>query len=285
MELAKILYQHNATVYIAGRSKEKGDRAVAELKKLYPDSKGKAVFLALDLADQSTIKKSADEFMSKESRLDVLTQNAGVMVPPSGSKDAHGHDLQMGTNCLGPWLFAQCLLPVLKKTAATAPPGSVRTTWAASSAIAFSPTGGVAFENGKVQDQSVLGVQYGQTKVGNVYLAHEFARRYGADGIVSVSWNPGNLKTDLTRHGWAVTKFFLNTLILYPAVYGGYTELFAACSPDISAKDNGAFIIPWGRIGYLRPDMVAAEKSKEEGGTGISQQFWDWCEQECKQYL
>ena len=284
-ELAKILYQHNATVYVAGRSKEKGDKAIAELEKLFPDSKGKAAFLALDLADQSTIKKSADEFMAKESRLDVLTQNAGVMVPPAGSKDALGHDLQMGTNCLGPWLFAQCLLPVLKKTAASAPPGSVRVTWAASMAIALAPTGGVVFEKGTVKAQSDVNVQYSVSKVGNVYLAHEFGRRYGGDGIVSVSWNPGNLKTDLTRHSSTVFKLFLNTFILYPAVYGGYTELYAACSPDISVKDNGAFVIPWGRIGYLRGDMIAAEKPKEEGGTGIAQQFWDWCEQECKQYL
>lgn len=128
-ELAKLLYQRNATVYVAGRSKEKGDQALSALKEQYPDSKGKLAFLQLDLADQSTIKKSAEEFMSKESRLDVLTQNAGVMVPPSGSKDAQGHDLQIGTNCVGPWLFAQSLLPILKKTAASSAPNSVRVTW------------------------------------------------------------------------------------------------------------------------------------------------------------
>lgn len=282
-----MLYQRNATVYVAGRSKEKGDKALFALKEQHPDSKGKLAFVQLDLADQSTIKKSAEEFMSKESRLDVLTQNAGVMVPPSGSKDAQGHDLQIGTNCVGPWLFAQCLLPVLKKTAASSPPNSVRVTWASSMAIAFAPTGGIAFEKDGVTPkvQSTNGVQYAQTKVGNAYLAYEFGRRYGNDGIVSVCWNPGNLTTELQRHGSSLQRWLLDHLFLFPAHYGGYTELYAACSPDLTTKDNGAFIIPWGRIGHLRSDMIKAEKSKEEGGTGESQRFWEWCEKENKAYL
>lgn len=40
-ELAKILYQHNATVYIAGRSKDKAKRAIDEMKAKFPNSKGK----------------------------------------------------------------------------------------------------------------------------------------------------------------------------------------------------------------------------------------------------
>jgi retinol dehydrogenase 12 len=85
-ELSKMLYQHNGTVYVAGRSPEKGNRAVEALKKEFPDSQGKAEFLKLDLADLSTIKASVEAFTSKENRLDVLTNNAGVMFPPSGSK-------------------------------------------------------------------------------------------------------------------------------------------------------------------------------------------------------
>lgn len=286
LELTKLLYQHNATVYVAGRSREKGDKSIATVKEEFPDSKGKLVFLQLDLADQSTIKQSAQEFMSKESRLDVLTQNAGVMTPPSGSKDAHGHELQMGTNCLGPWLFAQCLLPILKKTAASSPPGSVRVTWAASMAIASAPTGGMTFDkDGNPKVQNSPRADYSFSKMGNVFLAYEFGKRYGGDGIVSVSWNPGNLKSELQRHTSRTERLILDKLLLFPAKFGGYTELYAACSPDLSTKDNGAFVIPWGRVGHLRPDMIKAEKTKEEGGTGESQKFWEYCEKECKAYL
>ena len=98
-----------------------------------------------------------------------------------------GHELQLGTNCLGPYLFTKLLLPVLKSTAASSPPGTVRVTWASSlAADLLSPKGGIAYDS---QDApKVLGKvgDYAQSKVGNIFLAHEFAKRHGKEGIVSV---------------------------------------------------------------------------------------------------
>ena len=54
------------------------------------------------------------------------------MNPPQGSQTAQGYELQMGTNCLGPWLFTELLTPLLDRAAANSPRGSVRVTWAAS---------------------------------------------------------------------------------------------------------------------------------------------------------
>lgn len=85
-ELSKILYRKNGTVYIAGRDPEKGAKAVSALRADCPSSVGRVEFLPLDLADLSSIKVSADLFKSKEDRLHVLTNNAGVMRPPVGSK-------------------------------------------------------------------------------------------------------------------------------------------------------------------------------------------------------
>ncbi|KFY43769.1 hypothetical protein V495_03764, partial [Pseudogymnoascus sp. VKM F-4514 (FW-929)] len=176
-ELAKILYSKNATVYIAGRSSQKGQESIESIKAAYPTSTGHLHFLHLDLSDLSTIKKSAEEFTSKEKRLDVLTNNAGVMIPPKGSKDAQGFELQLGTNCLGPYLFTSLLLPLLKKTAASSPPGSVRVTWAASSGVEISPTGGVEFESdGSVRTYGDPMKDYAQSKAANVFLAFETAR-------------------------------------------------------------------------------------------------------------
>ncbi|KFZ10022.1 hypothetical protein V502_08374 [Pseudogymnoascus sp. VKM F-4520 (FW-2644)] len=190
-ELVKILYSKHATIYSAGRSRDKALKSIEAIKAAYPSSNGKLYFLLLDLSDLSTIKKSAEDFMGKETRLDVLTNNAGIMVPPKGSRDAQGHELQIGTNCLGPFLFTSFLIPLLKKTAASSPPGTVRITWAASSAIELSPKGGVEFEldgTAKIHDDPQK--DYCQSKAGNVLLAFETARRYGGDGIVSVARHP-----------------------------------------------------------------------------------------------
>jgi NAD(P)-dependent dehydrogenase (short-subunit alcohol dehydrogenase family) len=284
-ELSKILYQHNATVYIAGRSTDKANKAIAAIKEAVPNSKGKVEFLKLDLSDLSSIKPAAEDFMSRESRLDVLTNNAGVMVPAKGSKDAHGHELQLGTNCLGPFLLSESLLPILQTTAKDAPADSVRVTWAASLAVQFAPTGGVQFDKQGHPTQFYFsnGQDYAQSKTGNVYLASEFGRRYGKDGIVSVSWNPGNLKTELQRTTPLYQQILLK-ILLFPAVFGAYTELYAGYSPAITASQNGAYVAPWGRIQNVRKDVAIGMKSEKEGGTGIAERFWAWCEQETKKY-
>jgi retinol dehydrogenase-12 len=79
-ELSKILYQHDGTVYIAGRSQEKGNKAISSICEAVPRSKGKLEFMHIDLGDLASIKPGVEKFLSKESRLDVLTNNAGVSV-------------------------------------------------------------------------------------------------------------------------------------------------------------------------------------------------------------
>lgn len=88
-ELAKILYAKNATIYRAGRSEEKALKRIQAVKGAsFPDSGGDLSYLYLDLSNLSTIKRAADEFLDKECRLDVLTNNAGIMMPPTGSRRA-----------------------------------------------------------------------------------------------------------------------------------------------------------------------------------------------------
>ena len=288
-ELAKILYQRNGTVYLAGRTKAKGDTAIKDLKAEYPKSTGRLEFLQLDLADLTTIKASVEDFVKRESRLDVLTNNAGVMVPPVGSLSAQNYEMQMATNCLGPYLFTKLLTPLLERTAQLpdTPAGSVRVTWAASFAVdAVSPSGGVTLDeegNYLPHPKNDQQTNYGATKAGNVFLATEFARLHpgnGGKGVVSNAWNPGNLKTELQRHANAIMAIMVNWM-LHPAVFGGYTELFAGWDEAAGRKErNGGYVIPWGRFGEFRED-VKAEIGREGGK---AERFWEWCERETREY-
>ena len=286
LQLTKILYQKNATVYVAGRSPDKAAGAISSIIQQCPESKGRLEFLKLDLADQASIKESAEEFMSKEQRLDVLTNNAGIMVIETDRNDAQSHDIHLGTNCLGPFLFSELLLPVLRRTAVSSPPGSIRVTWASSLAAVFAaPRHGIEFEADGSPKVGDVHTNYGISKAGCWFLAAEFARRYGRDGIVSNAWNPGNLKSELQREVGTLLNL-LTRILLYPAVYGAYTELYAGWSPDLTLENNGAYIYPWGRIGTdtLRADLIAALRSKEDGGTGEAGKFWDWCDKETRQF-
>ena len=187
LELVKILYSHNAKVYIAARSEQKAAKSITSVETTFPKSKGELHFLHLDLDDLNAVKQSAASFLVKETRLDVLWNNAGVMVPPRGSKTKQGYEAQLGTNCLGPFLFTKLLTPLLAATAKSTPTGSVRVVWLGSSAAeGFSPKGGVDMTNLDYKKDQAAWHKYGVSKAGNVFYGKEFARRHKADGILSV---------------------------------------------------------------------------------------------------
>lgn len=112
-QLAGILYQNNGKVYVAARSAKKASKAINDIKRRFPNSRGQIIFLSLDLGDLTTIEQSAQEFLHQEERLDVLWLNAGVMTPPRGSKTAQGYELQLGTNNIAHFLLTRLLHPVL----------------------------------------------------------------------------------------------------------------------------------------------------------------------------
>ena len=194
--VASILYSVNATVYVAARTESKATSAIQSIKAAYPNSKGTLHFLRLDLSDLSTVKNSAEEFLHKEDRLDVLINNAGVMIPGPGSKGAQGHELQYVTNILGPYLFTKQLLPVLRKTAAESSRGAVRVCWASSTATdLLTPIGGMTFaEDGSPAVKKGGGPpEYGVSKCANYFLGYEFGKRFGnSDGVLhNVSFPTG----------------------------------------------------------------------------------------------
>ncbi|KAL4941658.1 hypothetical protein BDV06DRAFT_212502 [Aspergillus oleicola] len=286
-EVATILYSKNATVYIAARSSEKCERAIESMKSSQEcaRSQGRLLFLSLDLSDLTTIKASATKVLESEERLDIVIHNAGVMRPPAGSKTKQEHDLEMGTNCLGPFLFNSLLLPLLKHTAASAPPNSVRVVWV-SSIIEFGTAhNGIIFDEDtaapKILKDSME--NYMESKVGNVFLADETAKRAGGDGFLSLSVHPGLMKTELQRHQPALFGLIMR-IMFKPPRYGAYTELFAALSPQVTAKNNGAYILPWGRFGTIPDHIAEGMRPTSNGGTGLQERFWDWCEKETAGY-
>lgn len=286
-QLAKILYAKNGVVYIATRSKEKIDQAIASIKQDVPFSKGRLEPLLLDLADLQTIKPAIMKFLEREQRLDVLVLNAGVMTPPKGSLSKQGHDLEMSTNALGPFLIGYLLQDILVTTSQMLgiESGEVRTVWL-SSFIDGAPKGVIVFDekSGQPKIHSDPMENYLQSKAANVYLAHEFAERIGEYGVISMSVNPGLIKTELQRHMNPLVKSIMG-LVFKPAIYGAYSELFAGFSPDVTLQHNGGYCISWGRHAKLPENISVGLRSKAEGGTGNKREFWDWCIRETKLYV
>ncbi|KAH8805960.1 putative short-chain dehydrogenase [Xylogone sp. PMI_703] len=289
-ETARILYQKGGVVYIAARSNARCNEAIERIKAQTSGIKttGRLEALVLDLTDLASVKTAAQEFLEKESRLDLLIHNAGVMTPPKGSKTKDGYDLEMATNCLGPYLFTVLLEPILRRTALSVTPrkfGSVRIVWVVSLLQLGSPKNGMDFDaTGTPIIRGNAMENYMQTKVGGAWLANEFAERLGGDGIISVSVHPGLMRTELQRNfpwiGRAIMK-----VIFKPPVYGAYSELYSSFSPDLTEKHNGGYIMAWGRIAAVPAEVSKGIKSVAEGGSGRAKKFVEYLDREIASYL
>ncbi|KAH9973111.1 NAD-P-binding protein [Lactifluus volemus] len=270
-ETIKELLNHNAKVYLAARSAVKANAAIAELK----DVTGKeAIFLQLDLADITAVHKSAEEFLSKESQLHILINNAGVMITPMEETTVQNYDMQFGTNVIGHWLFTTLLLPALFAATDASPTHEKARIVTVSSSANYltNELDFDAFADGPQRKKYNPWDLYYKSKLGNVVVARELARRYG-DKIVSTSLNPGNIRTDLQRHMPHWQRSIVNRF-LYPVSYGALTQLYCATSPT-AGDANGGFFIPWARQG--KPNKVVEDLQ-------LGEKLWTWLEEETKKY-
>ena len=228
-ETCKQLLLKNAKVYLAARSESKAQAALDELEK---ETGKKAIFHKLDLSDLDATKKSAQEFLEyvsqpqrtvslsnrlphrrKETKLNALIANAGVMIPPVDQLTAQKFDLQFGTNVLGHLLFIRLLYPLLVSTTTSADPS--RIVWVASSVqYYFNPP----INYDWITDTEVRRTKnpwflYIQSKFATVQLAYALQRELGdKDGVVIFSLDPGNIKSDLQRHN---QSFIVSALVSF----------------------------------------------------------------------
>jgi len=208
-ETARVLLLKGAKVYIATRSAEKAQAAINELKQ----ATGKdACFLKLDLADLDSVKAAAEEFIGKESELHTLYNNGGVTYAPTDKVTAQGYDIQFGTNVLGYFYLTKLLLPVLTATA-KASPGAVRVVNMSSLVHYMGAREGIRWSTINNGDRAVaarkkLGMARlnGQSRLGNILFSNELARRYGGEGIVSISLFPGAVNADFSGYATSFVR-------------------------------------------------------------------------------
>lgn len=286
LALVNLLYSKNATVYIASRTPSKITSAISNLQTLHPTSTGTLHPLPLDLSDLSTVGPAVSTFLAQESRLDVLFNNAGIAHVPAGSISKQGHEAHMGTNCLGPFLLTQLLLPILTRTAQAAPKASVRVVFTASSIVDLGgPPGGLRLAELQPGSYSLDKAQnYRASKIGNWFLASEFDKRVRKDGVVCIVQNPGNL----TTASWNGIPAWLRVAmkpVMHEPKLGAYTALWAGLSGDVKVEDGGRYGIPWGRWHTApREDVLAGLQETKDGGTGLAGDFWKWCEVQTRDF-
>jgi NAD(P)-dependent dehydrogenase (short-subunit alcohol dehydrogenase family) len=189
-ETAKTLTAHGATVVLAGRDAAKMNAAAARLRTTAP--RGRVETLALDLASLASVGAAAAAFRGRHDRLDLLINNAGLMIPPYG-RTADGFESQFGVNHLGHYALTGLLMDALRHV-----PGSRVVTVSSNG----HRRGDINFEDLQSERGYRPMAAYAQSKLANLLFTYELQRRLAASGAatVAVAAHPGAARTELMRH-------------------------------------------------------------------------------------
>ena len=222
-ETAAALAAKGARVVLAVRNVDKGKHAAERITAITPAAD--VAVQELDLTSLESIRAAADQLRSDHDQIDLLINNAGVMVNPK-SRTKDGFELQFGTNHLGHFAFTGLLLDRLLSV----PDSRVVTVSSVGHRI-----GRIRFDDLQSErGYSGLGA-YGQSKLANLLFTYELQRRLTGTRTIAAGAHPGVSKSELGRHAspWLRLVFGPFELTAQGADMGALPELRAATDPGV----------------------------------------------------
>ncbi|XP_071497989.1 retinol dehydrogenase 12-like [Diadema antillarum] len=232
-ESAKDLAKRGARVIMACRDLKKAEEA--QLWVIRESGNKNVVVKKLDLASMKSIRDFAAEIKREEKHLEILLNNAGIMMCPHWKTD-DGFEMQFGVNHLGHFLLTHLLLDLLK---ASAPSRIVNVS---SSAHKF---GKMHFDDIMLTKKYSSMASYGQSKLANVLFTRELAKKLKGTGVTCYSLHPGGVDTDLQRHSGTygiILKLLMPVMRLFfkTAEQGAQTNIYC-CVDEKAANETGLY--------------------------------------------
>jgi NAD(P)-dependent dehydrogenase (short-subunit alcohol dehydrogenase family) len=246
-----------ARVVLAVRNTDKGQAAAATMP-------GETEVRRLDLASLASVREFAAGW---DGEIDLLINNAGVMVPPLG-RTAEGFELQLGTNHLGHFALTNLLLDQVTGRVVTVASGAHR-------------FGKIDFDDLNWERRPYKRWRaYGQSKLANLLFSAELQRRLvAADStVLATAAHPGWAATNLQFHSGQrlvdLVSVAGNRLIAQDADGGARPTLFAATAdiPGDSYAGPGGFMEVRGA-----PKLV--DRSAAAKDAAVARRLWDVSEQ------
>ncbi|KAI1886012.1 hypothetical protein AGOR_G00209660 [Albula goreensis] len=258
-ETAKDMAQRGARVVMACRDLTRAEKAAADIRQ--STGNGNVVVRHLDLASLYSVRQFAKEYLVTEERLDILINNAGVMMCPKWLTE-DGYETQLAVNHLGHFLLTNLLLPKLKL----------------SSPSRVVNVSSIAHRGGKIHFDDLCFdkmpynslVSYRQSKLANVLFSRELAHRLRGTGVTSYSLHPGVIRTELSRH---VETWFplLKALLTAPSILlmktpreGAQTSIYCAVTDGLEDKSGCYF-----------SDCALKEPAPEGRDDSVAQRLWE----------
>lgn len=232
--LAHRLARAGAEVIMPVRNTAKGAVAVKQIHASVPEAR--VSIRKLDLASLASVEALSSQLIDERRPINILINNAGIMMPPIRQVTQDGFELQFGTNFLGHFALTAQLLPLLRE-------GSARAVTQTAIAAA---SGRINWDDLQWEKKYQANAAYSQSKIADLLFALELDRRSEAEqwGITSNAAHPGIAPTNLLaahpEMGRSkdtvmvrVGRIFARNGFLFQEVEGGVLPaLYAATSPQ-----------------------------------------------------
>jgi NAD(P)-dependent dehydrogenase (short-subunit alcohol dehydrogenase family) len=254
-ETALALARMGANLVMVCRDRERGLAALEEIKTKSGNSS--IELMICDLSSQTQIRKLAVEFKQKHARLDLLINNAGVILTRRRVTE-DGIESTFAINHLAYFLLTNLLLDLIKQSA-PARIVNVSSTVHSSATINF---------NDLQSERSYGGMRaYGQSKLANVLFTYELARRLEGSNVTVNCLHPGVIATNIFRDVSGLVGTAAKIFLKSPK-RGAETSVYVATSPEVEGVTSKYF-----------DDKRAVRSSPESYDEAIAKRLWQVSEQ------
>jgi len=228
-----------AHVVIAARNPAKAAAALAEIE-TRADASGRVETIPIDLASFASVRTFADAFSARHDRLDVLLNNAGLVLR-ARTETVDGHETQFQVNHLSHFLLTNLLHDALARGA----PARVVNV---SSYAHTRARKGLDFDDldwARRRYGSGFAV-YSATKLMNILFTRELARRSDPDLLTANALHPGFVGSNFAREGDVGLLGNIVMPLIRPFAIssqkGALTSIYLATSPDVEGITGQYFI-------------------------------------------
>ncbi|XP_072535812.1 retinol dehydrogenase 12, like isoform X2 [Salminus brasiliensis] len=222
------MYCLGARIIMACRDMKKADAALKEV--IEASGNQNVVTKNLDLADSASIREFAQTINSEEKQVNILINNAGVMVCPYG-KTADGFEMQIGVNHMGHFLLTFLLMDLIKRSS------PARIINVSSMAHKWGSINIDDINSEKSYDKSRA---YSQSKLANVLFTRCLAKKLEGTGVTTYVLHPGVVQTELWRHLNRVQQgaMWLIKPFTKTSVQGAQTTIYCAVAPELETESG-----------------------------------------------
>lgn len=248
--------RRGATVIMACRSRKRGEEALAEAVR--QSGSDNIRLMLCDLASFASIRAFAEVFNVEYPVLDVLINNAGVMVFRR-ELTADGYELDLGVNHLGHFLLTMLLLDRLKAAV------QGRVVVVASGAYKI---GKLYLDDHTLSRGFTAAKAYGRSKLANILFTRELAERLKGTGVTVNCLHPGAVGTSIgvsRETGFGRRLMKLVALLFQTSEQGAETAIYLAAAPELNEVS--------GQYYYRRKIKELSPRAKNPEAAA---RLWQW---------